>query len=145
MPAFMVFRRELFWVSTGKEQFMTGYLAELMDLLHVIQHYVCQYLKAASDRTETCYNHVANCAGCQEGDQVWLSCPTWTRGKSPKLKLQLFWECPYEAFAQISDVDCRIQQLPRAKLVVVRMDRLVPYLGATQDKQLRRSDDMDMG
>jgi hypothetical protein len=35
-----------------------------------IQNYVCQQLKLASDQMKTCHDHLANCSGYQEGDQV---------------------------------------------------------------------------
>lgn len=46
-----------------------------------IHHYACQYLKKASNRMKVCYVCLANSGGFQQGDQVWLYCPTWTRGK----------------------------------------------------------------
>jgi hypothetical protein len=46
---------------------------------------LCQHLKLASNQMKTCYDILANCTGYQEGDNVWLYCPTHTKGKSPKL------------------------------------------------------------
>jgi hypothetical protein len=70
--------------------------------------------------------------GFQEGDQVWLYCPM-TRGKSSKL--QPSWEGQNKVITWINDMVYRIQWHPRAKITVVNLDRLAPYLGATSDKQ----------
>jgi hypothetical protein len=47
------------------------------------------------------YNHLANSAGFQEGDKVWLYRPTRTSGKSPKL--QSSWEGPYKVITWINN------------------------------------------
>jgi hypothetical protein len=44
------------------------------------------FFNLASDRMKARYNHLANAAGFQEGDQVWLYFPTGTRGKSSKIQ-----------------------------------------------------------
>ena len=51
-------------------------------------------------------------------------------GKSPKL--QTCWEGPYTIITRINDVVYRVQRHPRAKMMVVHLDRLAPYLGATR-------------
>lgn len=48
-------------------------------------------------------------------------------------KLQTYWEGPY-IIIQINDIIYQIQQYPSAKMIIVHLDRLMPYLGATQDK-----------
>jgi hypothetical protein len=73
------------------------------------------------------YDHIANSALFQEGDQVWLFHQTWTRGKA--LKLQSSWEGLSKAITQIRDVVICIRWHPRAKIVVVHLDRLAPYVG----------------
>jgi hypothetical protein len=79
------------------------------------------------------YDRPANSIGLQKGDKVWLYCPNQTRGKSPKL--QPSWEGSYKVITRINDVLCRIQRHPRAKIMVVHLDRLAPYLGTTRDEQ----------
>jgi hypothetical protein len=64
-----------------KEQSMTDYAADLVKWLHDIHHFICQHLKVASDRMKARYNQLANSAGFQEDDRVWLYCPTRKRGK----------------------------------------------------------------
>jgi hypothetical protein len=44
----------------------------------------------ASDRVKACQDSLASSARFSEGDHVWPYCPTWNRGKSPKL--QSSWE-----------------------------------------------------
>jgi hypothetical protein len=73
------------------------------------------------------YYRLANSAGFQEGDRVWLYHPTRTRGRSPKL--QSAWEGPYKVITRINDVVYRIQRLPRSRMMVLHLDRLAPYLG----------------
>jgi hypothetical protein len=67
---------------------------------------------------------LANLAGFQEGDKVWLYRPTRKKVKSPKL--QASWEGPYIITTRINDVIYRIQRHPRAKMMVVHLDRLAP-------------------
>jgi len=74
---------------------------------------------------KACYDHLANLAGFQEGDRVWLYCPIWKRGKSPKLQTR--WEGSY-IITQIN-VIYWIQWHPRTKMMVIQLDRLAPYVG----------------
>jgi hypothetical protein len=137
--ASMVFGREIhvpcdliFRAPPDREQSATSYAADLVERLHYIHHFARQHLKVASDRMNVRYDQLANSAGFQEGDRVWLYRPTRKRGKSPKL--QACWEGPYIIITHINDIIYRIQQRPRAKMMVVHLDRLVPYLGASQDE-----------
>ncbi|KDR09269.1 hypothetical protein L798_00935, partial [Zootermopsis nevadensis] len=77
------------------------------------------------DRMKARYDRLANSAGFQEGDRVWLYHPTRTKGKSPKL--QTSWEGPYRVVTRINDVVYRIQRHTRARMMVVHLDRLAPY------------------
>ncbi|KDR23993.1 hypothetical protein L798_07932, partial [Zootermopsis nevadensis] len=86
------------------------------------------------DRMKARYDRLANSAGFQEGDRVWLYHPTRTKGKSPKL--QTSWEGPYRVVTRINDVVYRIQRHTRARMMVVHLDRLAPYSGAARDEQL---------
>jgi len=72
------------------------------------------------------YDQLANSAGFQVGDRVWLYRPTRKRGKSPKL--ETCWEGPY-IITRINDAIYRIRRNFRAKMFVVHLDRLVAYLG----------------
>jgi len=78
---------------------------------------------------KACYDQLANLAGFQGSDRVWLYCPTRKRGKSPKL--QTCWEGPY-IITWI--VIYQIQWHPRAKMMVTHLDRLAPYVGANRDE-----------
>jgi hypothetical protein len=60
---------------------------------------------------------------------VWLYHPIWKRGKSPKL--QTCWKGPYTIITHIDDVVYQVQRHSRAKMMVVHLDRLAPYLGST--------------
>jgi hypothetical protein len=44
-------------------------------------------------------------------------------------------EGPYKVTTWINDAVYRIQCHPKVKMMVVQLDRLAPYLGATQDEQ----------
>jgi hypothetical protein len=117
-PARLVFRRELrlscdllFWVLPDKERPTTDHAAGLVDHLHDIENYARQHLKLASDRMKIRYDKLANSAGSQEGDRVWLYRPTSTKGKLQKL--QSSWEGPYKIVDRINDVVQRIQKNPR--------------------------------
>jgi hypothetical protein len=103
-----------------------------VDHLHDIHHYARQNLKLASDRMKTRYDKLANFAGYQEGDRVWLYRPTRTKGKSPKL--QFSWEGPCKVVNRINDVVYRIQKNPRSRVMVVHLDRLATYQGAARDE-----------
>jgi hypothetical protein len=71
-------------------------------------------------------------------DQAWLYCLIWTRRELPKL---WFWKHPYKVITQNTDVVYRIQCHP-----VVHLDRLAPYLEATQEEQpLKRQSSMSNG
>jgi hypothetical protein len=105
--AMMVFGRELrlpcdllFGVPPDKEQSTTDYAADLLERLHHTHHYARRHLKVASDRMKAGYDRLANSAGFQEGDQVWLYRLTRTRGRSPKL--QSGWG-PYKVISRIND------------------------------------------
>jgi hypothetical protein len=138
-PASLVFGRELrlpcdllFGVPPDKERPRTNYAAELVDHLHDIHQYARQHLKLASDRMKTRYDKLANSAGYQEGNMVWLYRPIRTKGKSPKL--QSSWEGPYKVVKRINDVVYRIQRNPRSRMMVVHLDRLATYQGAARDE-----------
>jgi hypothetical protein len=107
--------------------------ADLVDRLHDTHHYARRQLRVASDHMKLRYDRPANSAGFQEGDGVWLYRPTRTRGRSPKL--QSAWEDPYKVITRMKDVVYRIQRHPRSRIMVVHLDRLAPYLGATRDEQ----------
>lgn len=104
-----------------------------MERLYDIHHFAHQHEKVASNRIRNHYDQLANVAGFQEGNRVWLYRPTRKRGKSPKL--QTCWEGPYLITTQINAVIYWIQQHPRTKMMVVHLDRLVPYLGGTRDEK----------
>jgi hypothetical protein len=133
----MVFGMELhlpcdlmFGAPPDKEQATTDYTADLIERLDDIDHFARQHLKVASDRMKARYDQLANSAGYQEGDRVWLYRPTRKRRRSPKL--QTCWECPYNIITRINDVIYRIQRHSRTKMMVVHLDRLAPNLGATR-------------
>jgi hypothetical protein len=98
-----------------------------------IHHFVRQHLKMASDRRKSRYDRLANSAGFQEGERVWLYRPTRKKGTS--LNMQPRWEGPYNVFTRINDVVYRIQRHHRANIMVVHLNRVVQYLGATRDEQ----------
>jgi hypothetical protein len=105
---------------------------DVVDRLHDIHHYARQNLKVASDKMKAPCYRLANYAGFEEGDKVWLYRPTRTRGKLPKL--QPSWEGRYKVITQINDVVYRIQRHPRAKIILEHLKRLAPYLRATRDE-----------
>jgi hypothetical protein len=114
-PASLVFGRELrlpcdllFGVPPDKERPTTDYAADLVDYLQDIHQYTRQHLKLASEWMKTRYHKLANSAGYQEGDSVWLYRSTRTKEKSPKL--QSSWEGPYKVVTRINDVVYRIQK-----------------------------------
>jgi hypothetical protein len=134
-PANMVFGRELrlpcdllFGAPPDKEQSTTDYVVDLVERLHDTHHYARRHLRVASDRMKVRYDRLANSAGFQEGDRVWLYRPTRTRGRSA-------WEGPYRVINRINDVVYRVQRHPRSRMMVVHLDRLTPYLGAARDEQ----------
>jgi hypothetical protein len=139
-PANMVFGRELrlpcdlmFGAPPDKEQSTTDYVADLVERLHDTHHYARRHLTVASDRMKARYDRLANSAGFQECERVWLYRSTRTRGRSPKL--QSAWEGPYKVITRINDVVYRVQLHPRSRMMVVHLDRLAPYLGAARDEQ----------
>jgi hypothetical protein len=92
-PANMVFGRELrlpcdllFGVLPDKEQSTTDYVADLVERLHYTNNYARRHLRVASDRMMVRYDRLANSAGFQKGDRVWLYHTTRTRGRLPKLQ-----------------------------------------------------------
>jgi hypothetical protein len=97
-----------------------------------MRHYGRQHLKLASDWMKTWYDKLANSTSYQEGDRVWLYCPTCIKGKSPKL--QSSWEGPYKIVTWLNDVVYRLQKNPRSKMMVEHLDQLALYQGAAWDK-----------
>jgi hypothetical protein len=65
-----------------------------------------------------------------------VRCPgqygTRTREISPKLSPSL--EGPCKLITRINDLVCRIQRYPRAKMMVMQLDREAAYLGAPRDE-----------
>jgi hypothetical protein len=105
-PTNMVFGRGLrvpcdllFGAPPDKEESTTDYTANLSERLHDIQHFARQHLKVASDWMKARYDRLANSAGFQEGDRVWLYRPTGKRGKSRNLQSCL--EGPYNVITRI--------------------------------------------
>jgi hypothetical protein len=127
----------LFGAHPDKERPTAGHGADLVDHLQDIYNYACQHLKLAIDQTKTLYNKLANSTGYRDGDRVRLYRPTSMKGKSPKL--QSLWEGPYRVVTRINDVNdvvYRIQKNPRARMMVVHLDHLTPYQGATRDEHM---------
>jgi hypothetical protein len=122
----------MFGAPLDKGQSVTDYAADLTERLRDTPTFARQHLKVASDRMKARYDQLANSAGFQEGDRVWLYCPIQKRGKSPKL--QTCWEGPYTVITHIDDVVYRVQRNSQAKMMVVHLDRLAPYVGATRDE-----------
>jgi hypothetical protein len=92
-------------------------------------------LKKASDWIKARFDGLANSAVFQDGDRVWLYCPTRRRRSS---KLQSFWEGPYNIVTRINDVVYWVQRNPRAKMMVVNLDRLTMPWGYSGRVALRR-------
>jgi hypothetical protein len=136
-PANMVFGRELllpcdllFGAPPDKEESTTDYAVNLAERLRDIHHFDRQNLKKASDRMKARFDGLAISPVFQDGDRVWMYYPTRRRRSS---KLQSFWEGPY-IVTRINDVVYWVQRNPRAKMMVVHLDRLAPCLGATRDE-----------
>jgi hypothetical protein len=79
------------------------------------------------------YDCLANCAGYQESDQVWLYGPTSHKGKSPKLQSSC--NGPYRVVTQINVVAHRVQLHPKTRIMIAHLDRLAPHNGTVQDEQ----------
>jgi hypothetical protein len=94
---------------------MTDYIANLIELLHGFHHYAIQHVKITSDMMKACYNNLANSAGFQEGDRVWLYRQIWT--KVNMLKVQPSWEGHYQVITLINEAVYRTQHHPRAKIM----------------------------
>jgi hypothetical protein len=75
----------LFGTPQDKEESTTDYAANQFQWLYDIHHFARQNLKMASDRMKAHYDQLANSAGFQEGERVWLYQPNRRRGKSIKL------------------------------------------------------------
>jgi hypothetical protein len=134
-PASMMFGRELllpfdllFGAPPDKEQSTTDYL---VDQLPDIYDDARKHMKVASARMKARCDRLANFAGFQEGDRVWLYRPTRTRGRSSTLETS--WDGSYKVL-WINDVVFRIQRHPAVKMMV-HLDRLATYLGANWEKQ----------
>jgi hypothetical protein len=46
-----------------------------VERLYDIHHFACQHLKVATNWIKDHYDQLANVAGFQEGNRVWLYCP----------------------------------------------------------------------
>jgi hypothetical protein len=58
--------------SPDKEESKTDYIADLVERLHDTHHYARRHPRVTSDRMKARYDRLANWAGYQEGDRVWL-------------------------------------------------------------------------
>jgi hypothetical protein len=131
-PARLVFRIELhlpcdlFGTTPNKERPTIDHAGNLAHHPHNIHSYAHQHQKLASDQMKTHYDGLTSYTGYHEGEKVCLCCPTQTKGKSPKH--QSSWVGLYKV------VVCRIQQNPRLRLMVVRLDQLALYHGPAWDK-----------
>jgi hypothetical protein len=135
-PASMVFGRELrlhcdlmFRAPPDKELSAACYSADLVEQIHDNHHIARHHLKIARDRMKARYDQLDNLPGYQEGDCVWLYFPTHKTRKSPKL--QICWVGSYNILTRINEVIYQTQGHSRAKIMVVHLDRLALYLGAT--------------
>jgi hypothetical protein len=99
----------------------------------VDHNYSHQHLKLTSDWMKTHYDRLTNCMSYQEGDRMWLYHSTCMKGKLPQV--QTSWEGPYKVVTRINDVVYRIQWNPRSRTMVVYLDWLAPYRGATLDQR----------
>jgi len=66
----------MFGAPPDKEQLTTVYTAALVERLHNIHHFAHQHLKVASDQMKAHYDQLANSAGFQGSNRLWLYCPT---------------------------------------------------------------------
>jgi hypothetical protein len=72
--------RDLIFGAPWTREATKDYAADLVKQLH-IHNFAHQHLKVASDWMKASYDKLANSAGFQEGNRVWLYRPTQKRGK----------------------------------------------------------------
>ncbi|XP_063989948.1 protein NYNRIN-like [Diachasmimorpha longicaudata] len=102
-------------------EFITELRAKLNDVHDIVRN----NLILKSQKMKSHYDHKARMLAYQVGEKVCLFYPRRTKGKSPKL--QSDWDGPYTIRTKINDVVYRIGKLPRGKLKIVHVDRLVHY------------------
>lgn len=102
-----------------------------MEWLHDIHHYDHQHLKVVSNQMNACYNHLLNSDGFQVRQSLVVS-PDPDQ-KEISAELQQFWEGPYVG-SWINNAVYRIQRHPKAKIMVVHLDRLALYLEASREE-----------
>jgi hypothetical protein len=95
-------------------------------------HDAFHHLKEGSYSIRACYDLLANSAGFQEQGEVCLYRLTLTRRKSPILQPSR--DGPYKVITRMNDMVNSIQLHPKAKMMVVHLDRLAPCLGATLEE-----------
>ena len=137
-PASIIFGKELrlpsdlvFGSPMSEEFEVSDYAEDLRQKLLTIHAQVRNRIKIESDRMKTRYDIKATGRTFEAGEKVWLYNPTRRKGRSPKL--QNAWEGPYNVISKINDLVYRIRRSPKAKMKVVHLDRLQPYLARPAD------------
>ena len=90
---------------------------------------VRSHLRATFDKAKKRYDDRVKTARFEEGQLVWYYVPRSRKGFCRK------WECnnvgAFKVMKKLNDVNCVIKRSPRAKPIIVHIDRLSPYYGDT--------------
>ncbi len=106
---------------------LTDFALDLRERMKAAHEQARDVLQTSAGRQKRNYDRRAHGNGIAEGSFVWL----FSRARKPGItnKLRLPWEGPYLVVQKLSDVHVRIQKSPRAKSMVIHVDRLKPYTG----------------
>ena len=89
-------------------------------------YFAKQNLRKAANRQKRNYDTNSKPRHFENGNFVWRWYPPHAN-----IKLGLGWIDPYQIVKKITDVTYRIQKSPKVRSLVVHLDHLKPYYGAT--------------
>ncbi|KAJ8948598.1 hypothetical protein NQ318_007602 [Aromia moschata] len=120
-------------LEENHERSLPEFVEDLREKMDRVHKFAREKLKMQSDKIKQRLDTTSTETAFEPGDAVWLYAPKRTKGRSPKLGLNLGWERdwegPYTIIKKINDLVYRIQISPRSKPKVVHLERLTRYTG----------------
>ena len=118
------------------------YAHDLRDRLDEVYSRVSKHRQRNMGRQKKNYDKHTVEVAYEEGSFVWLRNDTRKKGLSPKLTSK--WDGPYKILTKLSNVTYRIKRTPRSKPKVVHFDRLKPFQGEIDPRDLEPLDTPDV-
>ena len=111
--------------STQETQTYSGYITELKSQMETVHSHVRRHLNVSSRRQKKDHDTRISLHNYKTGDLVYCFDSTKVKGKSPKLKCDM-WKGPFIITDKMSDLLFKIWK-PKSKVKVIHHDRLKYY------------------